>query len=156
MLLMPQPPTSMRPVDVSGGGRVWGELDVLTRARTGSPSAVQRSLQMLHSASRLLDSASCLRILRWACARASFALLAMLFVSCGLFAQNYSWDARNVGMGGVTSIGEGNLAAELVPPERSYTSIVVPLGLFQVLSNLEVFDPDDPDFDVLRAIDYVG
>ena len=111
---------------------------------------------MLHSASRLLDSASCLRILRWACARASFALLAMLFVSCGLFAQNYSWDARNVGMGGVTSIGEGNLAAELVPPERSYTSIVVPLGLFQVLSNLEVFDPDDTGFDVLRAIDYVG
>jgi hypothetical protein len=80
----------------------------------------------------------------------------ILIASGGLFAQNYSWDARNVGMGGVTTIGEGNLAAEMVPPERSYTSIVVPLGLFQVLSNLEVFDPDDPDFDVLRAIDYVG
>jgi hypothetical protein len=74
----------------------------------------------------------------------------------GLFAQNYSWDARNVGMGGVTGVGEGNLASALVPPERSYRSIVVPLGLVQVLSNLEVFDPNDAGFDVLRAIDYVG
>ena len=111
---------------------------------------------MLRPASRLLISAACLRTSKWACARASWALLAMLIASCGLFAQNYSWDARSVGMGGVTTIGQGNLAAELVPPERSYTSIVVPLGLFQVLSNLEVFDPDDPEFDVLRAIDYVG
>jgi len=111
---------------------------------------------VLHSASHLLDNAVSLRFLRWACARASLALLAMVMASSGLFAQNYSWDARNVGMGGVTSIGEGNLAAELVPPERRYTSIVVPLGLVQVLSNLEVFDPNDAGFDVLRAIDYVG
>jgi hypothetical protein len=59
-------------------------------------------------------------------------------------------------MGGVTGVGEGNLAADLVPPERRYTSIVVPLGLLQVLPNLDVFDPDDPNFDVLRAVDYVG
>jgi hypothetical protein len=83
-------------------------------------------------------------------------LAAMVLATGGLFAQNYSWDARNVGMGGVTTIGQGNLAAALVPPERNYTSIVVPLGLVQVFSNLEVFDPGDPGFDALRAIDYVG
>jgi hypothetical protein len=74
----------------------------------------------------------------------------------GLHAQNYSWDARGVGMGGETGMGTGNLAAEMVPADRSYTSIVVPLGLIQVLTNLKVFDPNNPSFDGLRAIDYVA
>ena len=89
-------------------------------------------------------------------ARMCLVLVAMVLATGGVFAQNYSWDAREVGMGGVTAIGQGNLAAQLVPPERSYTSILIPLGLVQVFSNLEVFDPSDPGFDALRAIDYVG
>ena len=83
-------------------------------------------------------------------------LAAVLTISTVLRAQNYSWDARSVGMGGETGLGEGNLASSLVPPDRSYTSIVVPLGFVQVFSNLQVFDPNDPGFDALRAIDYVG
>src|SRR5262249_27043311 len=80
----------------------------------------------------------------------------VFFAVAGAHAQNYSWDARNVGMGGETGLGGGNLAAGMVPSDRNYTSIVVPLGLIQVLSNLKVFDPNDPGFDALRAIDYVG
>src|SRR5262245_52091465 len=83
-------------------------------------------------------------------------LAAVVLTSSGLHAQNYSWDARSVGMGGATGVGEGNLAATLVPADRSYTSIVVPLGFVQVFSNLNTFNPNSADFDALRAIDYVG
>jgi hypothetical protein len=82
--------------------------------------------------------------------------LAALALPGTLAAQNYSWDARSIGMGGVTGVGQGNLAAEFVPRDRGYTSIVIPIGLVQVLSNLDAFDPDNPGFDVLRIIDYAG
>jgi hypothetical protein len=83
-------------------------------------------------------------------------LAALLLLSGGLRAQNYNWDARSVGMGGETEFGTGNLAATLVPADRNYTSIGIPLGFVQVFSNLKAFDPGDPAFDPLRAIDYVG
>ncbi len=84
-------------------------------------------------------------------------LLVAVFLACsGLFAQNYSWDARSIGMGGETGLGDGNLATTMVPRDRDYSSVVVPLGFMQVLSNLKVFDPNDPQFDALRAIDYIG
>jgi hypothetical protein len=111
---------------------------------------------MSQSCSRLSNFLSPPRTLRFAGSRLCLLLAVVLLLSGGLSAQNYSWDARSVGMGGQTSLGDGNLASTLVPPDRNYTAIVVPLGLFQVFSNLEVFDPGDPDFDVLRAIDYVG
>jgi hypothetical protein len=111
---------------------------------------------MLQSSSRVSGCASPWPWVKAAGARL-FLLLAVVFlVSSGLHAQNYSWDARSVGMGGETGLGEGNLAAGMVPPDRSYTSIVIPLGFVQVFSNLQVFDPNDPGFDALRAIDYVG
>jgi hypothetical protein len=94
--------------------------------------------------------------LRAAAGRLALLLGVILMMSSGLRAQNYSWDARSVGMGGETGLGGGNLTADMVPADRNYTSIVVPLGLIQVLSHLEVFDPNDPGFDALRAIDYVG
>jgi hypothetical protein len=96
------------------------------------------------------------RVARAAGRRLLLLSAALLLLCGGLRAQNYSWDARNVGMGGATGLGQGNLATGLVPSDRRYTSIPVPLGLFQVLSNLNVFNPDDPEFDTLRAIDYVG
>ena len=79
-----------------------------------------------------------------------------LITPLGIRAQNYSWDARGVGMGGVTGLADANLAADLVAQERNYRSIVIPLGLMQVLSHLQVFDPNDPEFDVLRSVDYIG
>jgi hypothetical protein len=111
---------------------------------------------MLRSSGRLSKLALRLVMLQEPGKRVLLLMTAMLMVSISLQAQNYSWDARSVGMGGVTSLGEGNLAAGLVPSDRSYTSIVVPLGLIQVLPNLNVFDPNDPEFDILRAVDYAG
>ena len=111
---------------------------------------------MLASSSQLANCA--LLKISFSSAGARFVLLlaAVLMASSGAFAQNYSPDARSVGMGGETGLGVGNLAASLVPSDRKYTAITIPLGLVQVLPNLEVFDPTDPGFDPLAAIDYVG
>ena len=95
-------------------------------------------------------------VLRAAGARVCLLLAVVVIASSGLYAQNYSWDARRIGMGGETGMGNDNLAADMVPSDRNYTSIVLPFGLIQVLTNLQVFDPNDPGFDALRAIDYIG
>jgi hypothetical protein len=66
-------------------------------------------------------------------------LFALLTFSSRAFAQSWSFDARTIGMGGV---GSGNLATKMIDSERNYTSIVIPIGLFQVLSDTAVFDPN--------------
>ena len=47
-------------------------------------------------------------------------------------AQNWSFDARNIGMGGVGSTS--NVAVDMVDEQRPYRAIVLPFGLFQVLA----------------------
>ena len=69
-------------------------------------------------------------------------------------AQNWSFDARNIGMGGVGSTG--NLSTSMIDKERRYTPIVLPFGLFQVLSDRDIFDPNSPKFDPIRAIEYAS
>jgi hypothetical protein len=110
----------------------------------------------MFASSQLPNRASWRSALAGAGARLLLIFAGVLLISSGLHAQNYSWDARSVGMGGETGLGDGNLASSLVPPDRSYTSIVVPLGFVQVFSHLDVFNPNNANFDALRAIDYVG
>jgi hypothetical protein len=59
------------------------------------------------------------------------------------FGQNWSFDARTIGMGGVGSTG--NLADSMIDKQRRYTSIVLPFGLFQVLGDLDIYDPNSPN-----------
>src|SRR6185295_18501768 len=66
-------------------------------------------------------------------------------------AQSYSGDARKIGMGGVGD--NSNIAAGMVDPAQSYTAIVVPLGLIQVLRDFDQFDPSGDEFDPVRAIE---
>ncbi len=68
-----------------------------------------------------------------------------------LSAQSFSADARKIGMG---ALGGGSAASRLIEEERSYRSIVVPFGLFQLLGNLDIFDPDSPEFDPVRVMEY--
>ena len=68
-------------------------------------------------------------------------------------AQGYSLDARRIGMGGT---GNSNNLAEETLEGRSYSVIPIPLGLFQVYDNRRFFDPDDPEFDPVRAIEYAA
>jgi hypothetical protein len=57
-------------------------------------------------------------------------------------------------MGGVGS--SGNLADGMIDKQRRYTSIVLPFGLFQVLSDRNVFDPNSPQFDPIRAVEHLS
>ena len=68
-----------------------------------------------------------------------------------LSAQSFSADARKIGMG---ALGGGSAATRLIEEERSYRSIVIPFGLFQLLGNLDIFDPDSPEFDPVRIMEY--
>src|SRR3989441_10304654 len=69
-------------------------------------------------------------------------------------AQSWSWDARKIGMGG--SSGNGNLANKMIDDQRDYRSIVLPLGLSQILSNTKRFDPNSKNFDPIMAIEYAA
>ena len=81
----------------------------------------------------------------------------VLFQMCSLIptlalAQNWSFDARNVGMGGVGSTN--NIGQTMIDEERTYKAIVLPFGLAQILPNLPKLDPTKDDFDLVRAIEY--
>jgi len=57
-------------------------------------------------------------------------------------------------MGG--SSGNGNLANKMIDDQRDYRSIVLPLGLSQILSNTKGFDPNSKNFDPIMAIEYAA
>lgn len=69
-------------------------------------------------------------------------------------AQNWSGDARHIAMGGAGT-GE-NLASRSVEQDEDYRSIVIPLGLFQVFKDMDVFDPDSDEFSLVRILEYAA
>lgn len=79
-------------------------------------------------------------------------LLAGLLCATPAAAQNWSFDARAVGLGGVGSTS--NVAADMVEEQRAYRAIVLPFGLTQILPNLPKVDPTKDDFDFVRAVEY--
>lgn len=81
-------------------------------------------------------------------------LSATLLTTSRAFAQNWSFDARNIGMGGVGSTS--NVAVDMIDEQRPYRAIVLPFGLFQVLPNLPKLDPTKDEFDLVRAIEYAA
>ena len=91
--------------------------------------------------------------------RVESAVVAALFLTIPVpaAAQHWSLDARRIALGGV---GSANLASELVADRRAYKAIVLPLGLFRSLGNLDVYrsldDPADPDFDPVRALELLA
>ena len=68
------------------------------------------------------------------------------------FAQNWSFDARTVGLGGVGSTS--NVAVDMVDEQRPYRPLVLPFGLFQVIPNWPKLDPTSDKFDLVRTIEY--
>lgn len=72
-------------------------------------------------------------------------VVAILFMTVSLFAQNYQGDARKIGMGG---IGEtDNPAAKAMGETGSDRTIVLPFGLIQVARDRQYFDPRKNTFD---------
>jgi hypothetical protein len=70
------------------------------------------------------------------------------------FAQNFGSDARLIGLGGVG--GSDNMASKLMEDQEAYRAIPLPFGIFQILNNRKFFDPNDPDFNPARAIEYAA
>ena len=83
-------------------------------------------------------------------------LVVLSLSSLSVFAQTYSFDARRLALGGVTNAGKVNSVFEMNPRKSGYRSIVIPFGLIQALRNTAVFDPNDVDFDLVRAINYAA
>jgi hypothetical protein len=69
-------------------------------------------------------------------------------------AQNWDFDARTIGLGGVS--GSGTLASGMIEHDAPYQSIVLPFGLLQVLPDLDVYDPDSANFDPVRAVEHAA
>jgi len=64
-------------------------------------------------------------------------------------------DARRIAMGGVA--GSENLASRMIEsPDGAHSTIVIPLGLLQVLNDLDIYNPDSENFDPIRAVEYVA
>ncbi len=82
------------------------------------------------------------------------SLSACVLTSAPARAQNWSFDARAIGMGGVGSTS--NVAVDMVDEQRPYRPIVLPFGLFQIIPNLPKLDPTSDEFDLVRAIEYAA
>src|SRR4030095_7269768 len=70
------------------------------------------------------------------------------------FAQGFNLDARRIGLGGAGYTN--NMASKVIAEHQPYRVIPLPLGIFQLLDNRKFFDPNDPEFDPARAIEYAG
>lgn len=69
-------------------------------------------------------------------------------------AQNWSFDAREIALGGAGN--GGDIAAAMIQEQRDYRAIVLPFGLLQVVPNWHVFNPGDDRFDPVRAGEYAA
>lgn len=81
------------------------------------------------------------------------SFLLLLWPCSTVLAQNYTGDARRIAMGGVGS--SGSLASRFIEEERQYRSIVTPLGIIQLIRDLDKFDLDNKNlFDPILAMEY--
>jgi len=87
-----------------------------------------------------------------ACRASIVAVLLFVWTASSASAQNYSFDARRVALGGVG--GTPNLASKMVERQRRYRSILIPIGLVKVLSDVRVFFPRQDEFDFSRAVEF--
>jgi hypothetical protein len=67
------------------------------------------------------------------------------------FAQNWSFDARRIALGGVGTTE--NVASRTVQEERGYRAIVLPFGLLQILPDWDVFNPTGDGFNPVCAVE---
>ena len=79
-------------------------------------------------------------------------MLVLTSTASSASAQNYSFDARRIALGGAG--GTPNVASKIVERQRRYTSILIPVGLVKLLTDVRVFFPTRDDFDLSRAVEY--
>jgi len=79
---------------------------------------------------------------------------ASLFVAHTASAQNWSFDARKIGLGSPSS-GE-NVATRMIEEAADYRAIVLPFGLIQVFRDVDRLNPSKDEFDLVRTIEYAA
>src|SRR5262245_62534952 len=84
--------------------------------------------------------------------RLLMALLVWTATASTAFAQDYSFDARRIALGGAG--GTPNVASKLVERQRRYKSVLIPVGLVKLLTDIRVYYPNREDFDFSRAVEY--
>jgi hypothetical protein len=82
------------------------------------------------------------------------SVLVVVLTAATAMAQDWSFDARDIAMGGVGTTG--NLSTKMIVEQRDYTPIVLPFGLIQVFKDVNIFNPDSSSFDPVRAIEYAA
>jgi hypothetical protein len=86
---------------------------------------------------------------------AGIVLIFCLAFSAFAFSQSYHGDARKIAMGG-SGYAE-NVSTSMIEEERSYRSIVIPLGLIQMARDIDRFDPNDKaKFDPVLVLEYAA
>src|SRR5215831_18491195 len=99
------------------------------------------------------DQGGRLREMRTYRVSALIAILLLIGFVGTASAQNFSTDARKIAMGG-NGGDTSNIAAGMVDQASPYTAIVLPLGLFQLLSGgFDKFNPSKPEFNPIQAIE---
>src|SRR5262245_34796478 len=88
----------------------------------------------------------------WRRQGALVAVLLLTSTASSASAQDYSFDARRIALGGAG--GTPNVASKLVERQRRYKSVLIPVGLVKVLSDVRVFYPNREDFDFSRAVEF--
>jgi hypothetical protein len=83
-----------------------------------------------------------------------FGVIAVLTTAATAAAQDWSFDARDIAMGGVGTTG--NLSTKMIAEQRDYTSVVLPFGLIQVFKDMSIYNPDSKNFDPVRALEYAA
>jgi len=83
-----------------------------------------------------------------------FGLLACSLVAGQASAQNWSFDARKIGLG--SPGGDENLATQMIDEARNYGSVVLPFGLFQVMNDFDKLKPTNDQFDLIRTMEYAA
>jgi hypothetical protein len=69
-------------------------------------------------------------------------------------AQNLGSDARLIGLGGAGATD--NIASKIMEDQQPYRVIPIPVGIFQLINNRKFFNPNDPEFNPARAIEYAA
>ena len=80
-------------------------------------------------------------------------LFASLFFVNTASAQNWSFDARKIGM---SPTGGENLASRMIEEENDYRAIVLPFGLIQVFRDFDRLNPSNDEFDIARTVEYAA
>ena len=93
------------------------------------------------------------RVSRWKTVLAAGAVL--VATQDIALAQNYSFDARKIALGGIGGDLD-NVASTMIDEQRPYGSVVMPLGLIQLFGDFKQLNPANDEFDPVRTFEYAA